>query len=104
MLTVAKSLVHYFQDDSCRYRADGSGASDTGYFMIPKGDEHALQAAVAEVGPVSVAIDATHRSFQLYQSGVYLEPNCSRTDTDHAVLVVGYGAEDGQDYWLVKNR
>ena len=72
--------------------------------MIEKGDEAALQQAISEVGPVSVAIDASHRSFHLYQSGIYLEPNCSRTETDHAVLVVGYGVEDGQDYWLVKNR
>jgi len=51
--------------------------------------------------PVSIAIQADQQSFQGYQSGV-LTADCG-TSLDHAVLAVGYGTEDGNDYWLVKN-
>ena len=70
---------------------------------ITKYSEQDLQVAVAGVGPISIAIDASHQSFQMYRSGVYYEPTCSSTQLDHAVLVVGYGTLNGEDYWLVKN-
>ncbi|WP_395241672.1 C1 family peptidase, partial [Salmonella sp. s51933] len=87
----------------CYFRSEYVGATDTGYTDIIKYSEADLLSAVATVGPISVAIDAAHQSFQLYRSGVYYEPTCSSTLLDHAVLVVGYGTFDGQDYWLVKN-
>mmetsp|Transcript_45909 Transcript_45909/g.120992 ORF Transcript_45909/g.120992 Transcript_45909/m.120992 type:complete len:103 (-) Transcript_45909:81-389(-) len=52
---------------------------------------------------VAQCIDASHRSFQLYKSGVYEEPACTTT-TDHCISVWGWGTTaDGEDYWIVKN-
>jgi cathepsin L len=90
-------------DDSCRFKAANVGATDTGFTDITSKDENALQQAVATVGPISVAIDASHASFQLYKHGVYNEAFCSQTRLDHGVLAVGYGTDSGKDYWLVKN-
>ena len=52
-----------------------------------------------------MAIDASHESFQFYNTGVYREPECSPENLDHGVLAVGYGvdAHSGEAYWLIKN-
>merc|ERR1712127_149923 len=60
-----------------------------------------LKAALA-TGPVSVAIEADQSVFQTYTSGVITSSKCG-TQLDHGVLAVGYGTEDGNDYFLVKN-
>jgi len=91
-------------DDTCQFKKRDVGATDVGFVDIKQGDEEALKAAVATVGPVSVAIDASQPSFQFYSEGVYDEPACSPQNLDHGVLCVGYGvSDDGQEYWLVKN-
>ncbi|KNC82052.1 hypothetical protein SARC_05646 [Sphaeroforma arctica JP610] len=91
-------------DNYCRYNPEKKAASIKGRVLIPSGDEFALKQAVALHGPVSVAFDASKPSLLYYSSGVYRDPNCSTTDLDHAVLVVGYGTTElGDDYWIVKN-
>ncbi|CAL1540040.1 unnamed protein product [Lymnaea stagnalis] len=92
------------QQSSCQFSSINIGAKISSYSKVTIGSEDDLQKAVAMVGPVSVAIDATNqRSFQLYKGGVYDEPACSTSQLDHAVLVVGYGTSGNQDYWTVKN-
>ena len=78
-----------------------SVASIGGYKDVPANDPHAMRKAVYQQ-PVSIAIDAANSDFMMYTSGVLSSGTCG-TMLDHGVLVVGYGSEGGEDYWLVKN-
>lgn len=82
-----------------------SNQADYGYVATIKDwtavakNETEIAAQLVSRGPLSILIDASWLSY--YKSGIW-PPNsstCSQTDTDHAVLLVGYGA----DYWIVRN-
>ncbi|KAG8510621.1 Cathepsin L1, partial [Galemys pyrenaicus] len=100
------SYPYKSREGTCKYNSKYSAANITGFVDIPQREE-ALMKAVATVGPVSVAIDASHDSFQFYKEGIYYEPDCSSENLDHAMLVVGYGSEGAESqnnkYWIVKN-
>jgi cathepsin F len=75
-------------------------ATITGYTCLGS-DEAVLRNWLLARGPFTVALDASRLA--LYAGGVYAPADCSETELDHAVLVVGYGTEDGTDFWTVKN-
>jgi len=81
---------------SCTKVAQFSSCSD-----VKPNDQIVLKNAVAQQ-PVSVAIEADTRYFQSYSGGIMDSPSCG-TNLDHGVLIVGYGEENGNKYWLVKN-
>ena len=87
-------------------RSGVPGASFKKVVSVPATEE-ALKIAVATQGPISVSIDAENSldnwPLQFHDSGVYYGTDCRSDFHNHAVTVVGYGTEDGQDYWLVKN-
>jgi len=60
-----------------------------------------MKAAVAQQ-PTSVLVEADRAVFQQYTSGIFDSTACG-TSLDHATLVVGYGSEAGQEYWIMKN-
>ena len=55
---------YHARQEYCHFDLSHVGANDVGYTSIRQGDENALKAAVATVGPISIAIDASHSSFQ----------------------------------------
>tara|TARA_B100000686_G_C16769204_1_gene963903 strand:+ start:70 stop:1017 length:948 start_codon:yes stop_codon:yes gene_type:complete len=73
------------------------------YKDVIQNNEEILKRVVHQQ-PVSVAIQANLKSFQLYSSGIYSDPTCG-TQLDHGVLIVGYGHDlfHNMDYWIVKN-
>jgi len=89
---------------SCLYTAANSGATISSYTDVTSGDESDLAIAVTKT-PTSVAIDASHESFQLYTSGIYHDIFCSSKNLDHGVLAVGFGVDTDskEQYWIVKN-
>ncbi|KAG7034326.1 Germination-specific cysteine protease 1, partial [Cucurbita argyrosperma subsp. argyrosperma] len=81
-------------------RKNAKVVSIDGYEDVPANDEETLKKAVAHQ-PVSVAIEASGLAMQLYQSGVFTG-DCGSA-LDHGVVAVGYGTENGVDYWLIRN-
>lgn len=88
--------------ETCRFNKNNIGATISGMRFIKQGNEYDLMLAVAAIGPISAAIDSSRETFKAYAGGVYDDEECSQR-LDHAILVVGYGWENGQAYWLIKN-
>uniref|UniRef100_A0A673IU16 Cathepsin S, ortholog 2, tandem duplicate 2 n=1 Tax=Sinocyclocheilus rhinocerous TaxID=307959 RepID=A0A673IU16_9TELE len=86
----------------CRYNPSQRAANCTKYYSVHKGDEEALKQAVANIGPISVAIDATHPQFILYRSGVYNDPSCSKILQQEHLWGTGFG--DGGYIRMARNQ
>jgi C1A family cysteine protease len=79
-----------------------SGSIVQSHVDVTAKSDQAMMEALAKQ-PVSVAIEADQKEFQLYKSGVFTAA-CG-TNLDHGVLVVGYGTDttSGLNFYKVKN-
>ncbi|XP_072384013.1 cathepsin L-like proteinase [Diabrotica undecimpunctata] len=83
---------------SCRSKSP-KAIRISGYKLLAR-DENIIKEAVATVGPVSIALNSSPLDF--YAGGI-IDGDCDPKAIDHGVLIVGYGSENGEDYWIVKN-
>ena len=77
-----------------------AGSAIAKFVDVQPASDLAMMTALAQQ-PVSVAIEADQREFQLYKSGVFT--GACGTNLDHGVLAVGYGSDAGSDYYKIKN-
>jgi C1A family cysteine protease len=66
-------------------------------------DEERIKKMLYNYGPLSVAINAKY--LQYYRGGIIdvSSTNCNPYNLNHAVNLVGWGVEDGKDFWIVRN-
>jgi C1A family cysteine protease len=86
------------------------------YQQLPTGNEEYMKKVLFNQGPLYVYFNCGKREgndtilreasnqFDHYASGVFNVPGCpTNRNMNHALVVVGYGNENGTDYWKVKN-
>lgn len=90
------------RDQLCSYDKSKVIGKVKSFVDVPPGVDSFKRALVTH-GPLAISMDASAWSFQLYHGGIYTNKECSNTELDHGVLLVGYGEEDGVEYWKVRN-
>merc|ERR1712127_1092278 len=87
-------------DGTCHKSASQEKAFITAWHQIST-DETQIAAAVQQYGPLSIGINAN--TFQFYSGGVSDPLFCNPAALDHGVAIVGFGTDNGQDYWTIRN-
>lgn len=66
-----------------------------------------IKQALQQFGPLFIGVSAESQlRLSLYENGIIPASrgrNCARLSPDHAVNIVGFGNENGTDYWIIKN-
>ena len=82
-------------------RSNKSFAHIDGATCTPQNTNETQMMAWLQHGPLSISIAAG--PLNGYHGGIITGQACNDTHVDHAVLIVGYGTDNGTDYWKLKN-
>jgi C1A family cysteine protease len=93
-----KSYPYKARDQTCKYNEKSVVTKVSNVQCYEDVAVKDIKTYLAKVGPLAIAVDAT--DFQSYDSGILV---CDAYGLNHGVLLVGYGSENGKDYYIVKN-
>ncbi|XP_037917795.1 procathepsin L-like isoform X1 [Hermetia illucens] len=102
-ISKAEPYPYLEKQEKCQYKETERGTMIKGYVALPPGNETLIKEVVATLGPVAASVNAGPDSFQLYKGGIYDDQECNKDEVNHEILIVGYGSENGKDYWIIKN-
>ena len=88
------------RDGTCQYDASKGVTKVSSYGQTQGTSSNLAQLAKQ---PVNVAVAAGNNTFMGYSSGIITTSSGCPTNIDHAILAVGYGEENGVQYYIVRN-
>jgi cathepsin L len=92
------------KDGECQKHVQRSPIDVEGYGIVSSlGDHETVKKALISKGPLMISLDFNHESFMRYSRGIFYDDDCVDRDLRHAALLVGYGVEKGEEFWIVKN-
>lgn len=101
-ISYSDDYLYTASNNNCSFNTNIPKIPIQGYAVLAEPNENLLKQLVATQGPVAVAFDAKG-DFYSYSAGVYFDSTCRNNSYTHAMVIVGYGRENGMDYWLAKN-
>ena len=104
-LELEKDYPYTGWDDTCKYDKSKAKVYITGYNKLNGTNEDDMKSWLLENGPLAVGINAD--TLLYYSSGILDDDEYSCPQEyeylNHEVVVVGYGVENGVNYWIVRN-
>ncbi|KAG5669346.1 hypothetical protein PVAND_017234 [Polypedilum vanderplanki] len=94
----ARNMAHC---TAARSRKRVANTRVTGWHNLPP-DAETIRYHLFHSGPISMSF-YVYENFFSYYSGIYSSTEGSDLMGGHAVLLTGYGTENGIDYWILRN-
>jgi cathepsin F len=89
--------------DTCRFKKNKAVIKVTGWSIAGSKNEETIKKMLVNTGPLAVAVNADN--MQNYSGGIISDSqsDCPSSNINHAVNLVGYGEDNGEKFWIVKN-
>jgi len=93
---------------TCNRPAPSVTISDAQPHTVQVTDETQMAQLLVSKGPLFIGIaagDDNHRQFSQTKDGIFDLPEAATSawEIHHGVLLVGYGSDNGRDFWVIKN-